>query len=326
MGIQSHKDDAMFKASLFILVILGTCGSQAKFVHQVGPDQFEVELEEMGTRLTQKVRFDADGQRITEVPAHNGRVAALYVFDDSMGLQMSVIESEKSCSLQVPLFNLNNKDEKGILEDSSRRDDEEAEVLKVEAARPRTLQLITVEGPELDRADVPSKMGKYCPDGFQFFAVKQIPVTSYNVENGKNATLIKDPRLQKDFNYGDPVDFSDLFQVLPMTNTNRRSSRAKRAVKECRRGDDSVIPSCHVVEGITCPFGCPAVHVVFQCDVGEPWYNWLTGSCEYLLMCSTVTPDKDCLYHITSAGQRCRPCCIARDCGRKMPQCEVPKR
>ena len=84
LGIQSHKDDAMFKASLFILLILGTCGSQAKFVHQVGPDQFEVELEEMGTRLTQKVRFDADGQRITEVPAHNGRVAALYVFDDSM--------------------------------------------------------------------------------------------------------------------------------------------------------------------------------------------------------------------------------------------------
>ena len=113
-----------------------------------------------------------------------------------------------------------------------------------------TLELITVEGPELDRADVPSKMGKYCPDGFQFFAVKQIPVSSYNVhDNGDNETIIEDPRLQKDMKYGDPVDFSDLFQLLPMTNTNRRSSRVKR---ECRLPNmDITIQGCHFVQGVS---------------------------------------------------------------------------
>ena len=115
-----------------------------------------------------------------------------------------------------------------------------------------TLELITVEGPELDRADVPSKMAKYCPEGFQFFAVKQIPVNPYNVhKNGENGILIEDPRLQKDMKYGDPVDFSDLFQILPMTSTNRRSSRVKR---ECRWANDTValnVADCLWVEGVS---------------------------------------------------------------------------
>ena len=73
----------MSRASLLILLILGTVGSQAKIVHQVAPNQFELELEERGTRLTQKIRFDPDGLRITEVPAHHDLVHAIYVFDSS---------------------------------------------------------------------------------------------------------------------------------------------------------------------------------------------------------------------------------------------------
>ena len=81
--VSQRPYDKMFRASLFILLILGTLGSQAKIVHQVAPNQFELELEEQGTRLTQKIRFDPDGLRITEVPAHNELVHAIYVFDSS---------------------------------------------------------------------------------------------------------------------------------------------------------------------------------------------------------------------------------------------------
>ena len=80
---QSQRDDKMFRGSLLILLILGTCGSQAKIVNHIDPNQYELELEERGTRLTQKIRFDVDGLRITEVPAHNELLAATYVFDSS---------------------------------------------------------------------------------------------------------------------------------------------------------------------------------------------------------------------------------------------------
>ena len=73
----------MYQANLLILLLLGTCGSQAKIVNQIDPNQFELKLEERGTRLTQKIRFDVDGLRITEVPAHNELVAATYVYDSS---------------------------------------------------------------------------------------------------------------------------------------------------------------------------------------------------------------------------------------------------
>merc|ERR1711953_373405 len=318
MGIQSHTDDTMSRTSLFILLILGACGSQAKFVHHNETNhEFELDLEEMGTRLTQKIRFDADGLRITEVPPHNGRVAARYVFDDSMGLQMNVIESKRTCSLYVPIFNLPNEVEKAFLEENSHQEDEEAEFLKVEPGNTMTLELIMVEGPELDRADVPSKMAKYCPEGFQFFAVKQIPASSYNVhKNGENEVLIEDPRLQKDMNYGDQVDFSDLFQILPMTN--RRSSRVKR---ECRWANDTValnVADCHWVDEISCEEGCPANEIFYRCVRSVPTSG---GSCEYLLLCKNVVPGIKCIMHLTAGGQKCRPCCRARDCGGDMQMC-----
>jgi len=319
MGIQSHTDDTMSRTSLFILLILGACGSQAKFVHHNETNhQFELDLEEMGTRLTQKIRFDADGQRITEVPAHNGRVAGLYVFDGSMGLQMNVIESKRTCSLHVPIFNLPNEVGKAFLEENSHQEDEEAEFLKVEPGNSMTLELIMVEGPELDRADVPSKMAKYCPEGFQFFAAKQIQVNPYNVhDNGKNGILISDPRLQKDMKYGDPADFSDLFQVLPMTN--RRSSRVKR---ECRWVNGTRAyhhDGCDWVEDITCEEGCNMMDTKYNCE-SETTSD---VSCEYVLMCPVVMPSRKCLMHTTNAGRRCRACCMSRDCGENMPNCAI---
>ena len=75
----------MAKASLILLLILGTsCSIQAKFVNKVLPNQFEFELEERGTKFTQKIRFEEGGNlRITEVPDHNDITGATYIFDKS---------------------------------------------------------------------------------------------------------------------------------------------------------------------------------------------------------------------------------------------------
>merc|ERR1712062_15540 len=273
MGIQSNFEKLynkvwiMASISLIFLLIVGTsCSIHARFVKKVLPNQFEIELEERGTRFTQKVRFDEGGNlRITEVPNHNDINGATLIFDKSTGLQLDVVNATRSCFLHQPFFTLSNKYEESILDAASYDEDVEAEFLKVEPEKSMTLELITVEGPELDRADVPSKMAKYCTEGFQFFAVKQIPVNPYNVhKNGENGILIEDPRLQKDMKYGDPVDFSDLFQILPMTSTNRRSSRVKR---ECRIPNSSdVIPDCHWIDDmITCQSGCDALDIRSIC-------------------------------------------------------------
>ena len=106
-----------------------------------------------------------------------------------------------------------------------------------------TMEIITVMGPELDRTEIPPQLAKHCPGNFQFFAVKQVQANSPHVHPQENGnTLIGDPRLQKDVEYGDIADFSDLFQVLP--NQRRRSSRVRRNACVV---DGVTVPSCHIV-------------------------------------------------------------------------------
>ena len=106
-------------------------------------------------------------------------------------------------------------------------------------------------GPELDRDNIPSNLKKYCTEGYQIFAMKQVqnnPRTVHN--NSNNELLIGDPRLQKEMKFGDKVDFfSDLLQLLP--TTNRRHSRTKRA---CRLPDGGgKIDSCSWVDSSVSP-------------------------------------------------------------------------
>ena len=103
-----------------------------------------------------------------------------------------------------------------------------------------TIELMNVMGPELDRTEIPPKLAKHCPRDFKFFAAKQVQANSYNVHPQEDGgILIGDPTLQKDVEYGDIADFSDLFQVVP--NQRRRSARVRRNACVV---DGQTVPGC----------------------------------------------------------------------------------
>lgn len=309
----------MAKASLILLLILGTsCSIQAKFVKNVLPNQFEFELEERGTKFTQKIRFEEGGNlRITEVPDHNDITGATYIFDKSTGLQLDVVNATRSCFLHRPFFTLSNEDEESNLNAASNDEDEVAEYLEVKHEGTLDIELISVKGPMLHREEIPSQLAKHCFEDFEFFAMKQVQKNSHNlhhVENEDNRVLIEDPQLQKEMKFGDPLDFTDLFQVLPMRNRTTHS-RVKRS---CRNEHmDWTQDNCHFVT-TSCSFGCASTDVFWNCEDHGSSYN-----CEYMLLCPRIMPSKNCLGHVRSGKHTCNPCCRNANCGSRMPQCHV---
>merc|ERR1712062_431308 len=166
MGIQSNFEKLynkvwiMASISLIFLLIVGTsCSIHARFVKKVLPNQFEIELEERGTRFTQKVRFDEGGNlKITEVPHHNDINGATFIFDKSTGLQLDVVNATRSCFLHQPFFTLSNEDEESILDAASNNEDEVDGYLEVKKEKKEgtlDIELISVKGPKLYREEIP---------------------------------------------------------------------------------------------------------------------------------------------------------------------------
>ena len=110
-----------------------------------------------------------------------------------------------------------------------------------------TMEIITVMGPELYRSEIPPKLAEYCPGDFKFFAIKQVQANSHNVHPQEDGgILIEDPTLQKDMEYGDIADFSDLFQVVP--NQRRRSARVRRNACVV---DGQTVPGCQLLSDVS---------------------------------------------------------------------------
>ena len=75
---------------LIVLVGVGINFSHANYVHQKSPNEFDIELEEQGVRITQKIRFE-NGLTITEVPDHHNISSGTFVFDEKMVNWLSTI-------------------------------------------------------------------------------------------------------------------------------------------------------------------------------------------------------------------------------------------
>ena len=72
----------MYLQILIVIYSLGILYSQANYVHQKSPNEFDIQLEEQGVRITQKIRFE-NGLTITEVPDHHNISAGTFVFDEA---------------------------------------------------------------------------------------------------------------------------------------------------------------------------------------------------------------------------------------------------
>ena len=67
------------KGLAFLVLAIANVG--ANFLHQVAPNEFNIDIEERGVRILQKVKFE-NGLRITEVPQHHHLSAATFVYDN----------------------------------------------------------------------------------------------------------------------------------------------------------------------------------------------------------------------------------------------------
>merc|ERR1711963_384632 len=123
--------------------------------------------------------------------------------------------------------------------------------------------------------------------------------------------IVRDPEIQRDYMNGDFLDFEEEKRPEGLSNF----TRYKRSAPCMQISDDNQLTSgsCFWVE-VNCERngGCPATNIFFHCrDNSGPSYR----SCEYILMCSTVT-DNRCIIHSRATGVTCDMCCSTDNCAK----------
>jgi len=293
-----------------LLVGVGINFSHANYVHQKSPNEFDIDLEEQGVRITQKIRFE-NGLIITEVPDHHNISSGTFVFDEKMGLKLDVVNATQSCYVYIPFFTIGKFEENNLKELANEVESKNEELLEVRPEYTMDLELMSVIGPELDIEDLPEHLQKYCHQGFRVFSKKELPADSNNIRESNNYgdVLLDHPLFKQDAKFGDPVhDFSELFQVLPPSN------RSKRVKRECRNENFALVENCFIRD-VTCPFGCARNDQYYDCK--NAVYN-----CFYTFMCSTIIPGEKCLWHTRDSKYSCQPCCANKNCGEHLPRCQ----
>jgi len=171
------------------------------------------------------------------------------------------------------------------------------------------INILEIEGPEMDHSDIPQRFQSYCPEGFTAKAIHLLDEKNIEDED-EEGFLIKDPDMNFDIQNYDPAPH--------VTDTLHFLRRKKRDVCIDAHYQHS---SCHTVH-IYCPRsadGCPHQAMYYRCS------QRVTSSTsrEYILTCSTAggPNHEQCMRHYTARGRACRPCCKYYDCGGNLPKC-----
>ena len=84
---------------VLFLIILGIAYGQCTFVHQVASNEFNININEQGAKITQSIRFE-NGLKITDVPDHHHRSASTFVFDkETVIISIFIILAFHYCNL-----------------------------------------------------------------------------------------------------------------------------------------------------------------------------------------------------------------------------------
>jgi len=293
-------------------------------VKKIGINEFEVRLTEHGHNFSQIIKIDKVKRlTISEVPAHNGRIATIFYADETNGLTLQVSQETKTASFLRTFIGQGVENQESVLEEMAMQDDNNFENDRV-AVTPETaseIKLLDIEGPEVSLDCVPEKYKDLIPEGFKIQLVHQVQdYSGHNVfksKDEKNMTIY-DPLTQKDYLPGDNVDelFKSIFEgILPPCALNRRKrsntnislrSRPSYCVDENGRilGEDRRCTT-RVTSVEEC-LACRATNVGYDCvDSGR--------NCVYVLKCNVITHG-GCIHHQASSTISCQPCCLARGC------------
>jgi len=265
--------------------------------------QFELKVNEQGLKFNERLSFDVDANlQIVDVPAHHNRVATKYVKDLNNILQLQVRWVDRECLVSKIL----EPQESDILINALENQDLQSFVNYENAT---SVNIVEIEGPEMDHSEIPSSLRSYCPKDFKAKAIHLLDEKNI-AEEDEEGFLIKDPDMNFDIKNHDPAPH--------VTDTLHFLSRRKR--ESCFDAYNREESDCHAIH-VYCPGneGCPAEGMYYRCERSST----SSYSCEYILTCSTAggPNSAQCLKHYTAGGRRCRPCCKYYDCGIKMPRC-----
>jgi len=274
-------------------------------------ERFEMVIFEAPEKVVQVVTYDnAAGLKFVDVPKHRDLMKTRHVTDmkdDRLSLQ--VMEEVKTCMVGKPRQHLPPKMERQLLCGFT----EEFNTQHMFASPNATHQnLMFLPMAVVTHDQLPTKLRPHCPLDYKVQTFRWINKDEQVVsEDQPGDMIVRDPEIQRDYMNGDFLDFEEEKRPEGLSNF----TRYKRSAPCMQISDDNQLTSgsCFWVE-VNCERngGCPATNIFFHCrDNSGPSYR----SCEYILMCSTVT-DNRCIIHSRATGVTCDMCCSTDNCAK----------
>jgi len=283
-------------------------------VEKIGINEFEVRLTEHGHNFSQIIKIDKLKRlTITEVPAHNGRIATIFYADETNGLTLEVSQETKTASFHRSFMGQDVENQESVLEEMAMQGNTNFEDDRI-AITPDTaseIDLLDIEGPEVSLECVPEKYKDLIPKGFKIQLVHQVQEypgqNVFKSEDKKNMTVF-DPLTQKDYSPGDDMDelFKSIFEgILPPCAFNTRKKRSYCIDENGRIYGEDRRCTTRVLSG-QCKT-CRATNVGYDCARGG-------RKCTYVLKCTLIDSKARCIEHIQSSAISCTQCCLVRNC------------
>jgi len=295
------------------LLILGNF-STASFVKRINSNEFEMQINEQGTNFSQRMIVDKEnGFTITDVPAHNGRLATTIYKDQTNGLVLEVINATSTATFHRQKTGLAVEEEQAFLDKAADSPKNNMDRVTIDQTTAQHVMLYDIKGPDVDYSCVPDKYKKLIPEGFHISLVHQVRVKNNNVAKGSNESQISlyDPITQRTYNIGDDMDaiIESIFDGILPPCTFEEPHRVKRRYV-CRNQYRAIVPRCtgRVLDH-ECD-RCPSNYVGWDCQ------RLRVGRCQYqfTLACDDTYIGKECLQHFEHDDLSCTPCCRIRGC------------
>jgi len=269
-----------------------------------------IEITEGGTKFTQENILDSQNNLLINlVPAHNGFAAAKYVFDGDSDLMMTVMEKEKSCTVQ-----------KNLLAGETVTDTFTSYTIYRNAASRSAdgdipIKLVkkpfeTYVGYGLRHMELPKKFQPHCPPDYMGYTAHTVDVENASPWN---------PHMLSD----NLKSMADFYDYKPQTYI-KGQGRGTCVYVHPDNVTQTIFSQCFNREfdcnaEVKGKQACPNAGYNFNCR------SVTSGGCYYKLVPQCMKKDgtleHGCLLHIMSGPSKCTPCCETLKCGAALPKC-----
>jgi len=261
-------------------------------------EAFTLKIMENGLNFDQEISFDVENNlQFLELPAHFNREATRYIKDLTHLIEMQVRWEARRCLIGKMVLPFSSQPQIDALH-------EQGNNFKVNHEDTTHHNFIVIDGPVMERSEIPANLREHCPEGFTPQAIHTIDEKNI-VSTDDSIILVKDPAIHDDVLNGSPLpNITDTLHFL--------SRRKRQACISVGLDTDCIQPE------FNCPGeGCPANKAYYNCENCDN----TADSCEYIFVCNTITSGRECVAHITFTGRKCHLCCGVMDCGDNMPKC-----